>query len=362
MTIAGKFGKYLVRTSLNIERHLRQELIEITAKDLPELRFFQFGNHNARIIDSLTGKNDVKLTDMPHYNLAIHLVEDQENPKQTSIDAYREFFDKDEQGRAQKSESARDYFDLFRTGRLTPKRARLTRITPDGPFYIVDGNHRAAFSLALQRNLPATILPFDQIFRSFWFKQDDELDNLRGVPQYTISLHGNILIRGIRDDLDDRMSLIPEDVISSKKILDIGNSFGMNPITLVRAGAHSVKGIVGSKVKSNWSERFILLSGNFSNASVVPFYEADSAGIAESNFDTVFFAPGSDQPGNYERFVANGNYHSLIIECRPNGGLQEYEHILAGLKFRKRNLLGTLNTSAKKRVPTRELWLLERDI
>ncbi|MEM7461461.1 MAG: hypothetical protein AAF362_02135 [Pseudomonadota bacterium] len=361
MTVAGKFGSFLVRTNLKIEKHLRQNLIEIACSDLPELRFFQFRDHNAKIITRLAGKDDVKLADTPHFDLAVHLLQEQKNSGQDGADKYREYMDKDEAGKERKTASARTYFELFREGKIKPKRAVLTRLAPDGPLYFVDGNHRAAFSLALKRDLPAAILPLDQIFRSFWSKQEAEFDNQRGIPEFTISLDGNILVSGARDDLEKRLAMIPPDVIAHKNILDIGNSFGMNPIALVNAGSPSVKGIVRSKAKSNWSNRFILLSGNFSNASVVTSDEANSTGLAESTFDTVFLAPGSDRLGFYEEFVAKGNYRSLIIECQPNSGLQEYENILAGLKFRKRDQLGMLSTSATNKTPTRELWLLERD-
>ncbi len=362
MTVAEKFGRFLVRTNLKLEKHLRQNLIDIAFDDLPELRFFQFRDHNANVITRLAGKDDVRLADTPHYNLAVHLLQEQDNPGRNGADNYREYMDKDEDGKERKSASARTYFELFRKGKIKSKRAVLTQLAPGGPLYIVDGNHRAAFSLALRRDLPAVILPLDQVFRSFWSKQKGEFDNQRGIPEHTISMDGNILVRGVRDDLEKRMDMIPKEVISKKKILDIGNSFGMNPIALVKAGAHSVKGIVGSKGKSNWSNRFILLDGKFSNASVVTFDEADSTDLADSKFDTLFMAPGSDRLGYSEKLVANRNYRSLIIECQPNNSLQEYEHILANLNFSKREHLGTLNTSATKKVPTRELWLLEQGI
>ena len=356
------------KMALYLERKRRCEHVTLAGDDLCALRFFQFREANTPVLVRRAGKCDVLLKDTPHYAFASGLAQGDGNDT-CGESVYREYLDeawrqRSAEERQAQIQSFRRYFKGVADNQIRPKRAVLTRIDADGPYYVVDGNHRAAFALALNRPLRAEIWPFDLVFRRYGPRSLFYEINKLGKPYHTISYRGNTIIPGRRIDIEQRIELIPKKIIQGRRILDLGANIGMNAIAAKHGGAKSVTGIEISQGLADWANRFSVLEGFWPDVRVFQGDAADPELLKDQKFDAVFmmsiFAHVPDKIA-LASVVRDRGIKNVVFECHSGTSWRDYAKYFGDEFFSSEKLLGVLNASATSPVPDRELWLLSRN-
>ena len=81
------------------------------------------------------------------------------------------------------------------------------------------------------------------------------------MPYQSIYIDKNIVRNGRREDIYERLDLLPAGTLADKAVLDVGSNFGMNAIGAFKAGAREVTGLERSKWMTNFATRFSVLDG-----------------------------------------------------------------------------------------------------
>lgn len=114
----------------------------------------------------------------------------------------------------------------------------------DGKFLSVGGQHRAAISLYLNREVPAKVLKLDKYITKVANVPGSEFGmRSSGTPYHSLFYNGKELIKGRRRDTLKRMLMIDKKDIENKIILDVGCNIGAATVLASQYGAAKVWGI-----------------------------------------------------------------------------------------------------------------------
>lgn len=113
----------------------------------------------------------------------------------------------------------------------------------DNKWMIHHGNHRA--SICYYYGIEPKFIKYDLVEYLTIHSKNDELhygSAHRGMPYQSIFRNGELLVKGRRDDIIERMDLISSEDIVNKKIIDFGSNLGMSAIRSYELGAKEVVG------------------------------------------------------------------------------------------------------------------------
>jgi 2-polyprenyl-3-methyl-5-hydroxy-6-metoxy-1,4-benzoquinol methylase len=118
----------------------------------------------------------------------------------------------------------------------------------DGKKIIYDGNHRV--SIHLFHN---TKLKIDQINLEDYVYQIVKIDDVfygtknGGVPYQSINFQGHNILKGRRNDIEERISLIKDIDLQGKSVVDFGCNLGMSLLPIFDRGATDALGVEVNK-------------------------------------------------------------------------------------------------------------------
>jgi 2-polyprenyl-3-methyl-5-hydroxy-6-metoxy-1,4-benzoquinol methylase len=118
----------------------------------------------------------------------------------------------------------------------------------DGKKIIYDGNHRV--SIHLFHN---TKLKIDQISLEDYVYQIVKIDDAfygtknGGIPYQSINFQGHNILKGRRNDIEERISLIKDIDLQGKSVVDFGCNLGMSLLPIFDRGATDALGVEVNK-------------------------------------------------------------------------------------------------------------------
>lgn len=329
------------------------------------LRFYQFGESTARFFYERFGRTNITLEDSPHYRLARALTctaPDLAQAERYYIDyltASCKVLDGD---------AINSRLDRFKTGLESfesngPSRPVLTKLGSSDDYYIVGGNHRAAYAAALEQSVVCDLMPFRKAYESYSASSEFYGTGASGVPYQSVWFQEDILIQGRRVDAMDRLKLIPPGVLSNARILDIASNIGVSSILAARLGARECVGLEISQQMADTANRFSMFEGTYPVVSFRRFdLDVDRLDAAE-RFEIAFMFSiyrHLKDSAVLKEIVRRHVRNAVVFEAHPGDSESDYEPFFDSGLFRKIEKLGTLHQSTTKVKPLRQLWLLSR--
>lgn len=239
----------------------------------------------------------------------------------------------------------------------------LTRLVNGGPLYVVDGNHRVAIAAALGIEFTAELWPIDLAFLKFnrmpEFYGNGNLD----LPYQGLYIGKNECIAGRRNDLIERLTLIPSGVIVDQEVLDVASNVGVSSLLAHSMGAKNCLGIELSQQMVDVATRFAMFSGSYPMVSYRTINLDKQALLPQQTFDTAFMFSihdHLDDPSVLLRLADKHVRKFVVFEGHPGGVADNYINFLQSSMFAKVSELGRLNTSRFKADRSRVLWLCEK--
>jgi len=197
---------------------------------------------------------------------------------------------------------------------------------------IVDGNHRAAINAFLKKEAPEIkISVIDYIKKITENSAEFYGTKNKGIPYQTISDGGNILLKGRRSDLADRMKLIDKKDMAGKIVADIGCNIGMAAFMAVDNGAKESVGLDVSGKLVTAALRINVLFGK-----PCEFIKADFSKKQEIKADTAFAFSINAHINNNKMLAENlKNFNVVYFETHqgseiPREVVAEFEQEFRG--------------------------------
>jgi 2-polyprenyl-3-methyl-5-hydroxy-6-metoxy-1,4-benzoquinol methylase len=310
----------------------------------------------------------VEVSDTPHYALAMAINSANPNEVSKAEEFYRNYL-LASWGNDVPAESLRRRIDRFRDLFFAIKKDGLkkppilTYLTAGRPAYVVDGNHRVAIAAALGLTYEAEVWPLDLAFLRFnriaEFYGSGNLD----LPYQGIFVDGIECIAGRRNDLLDRLKMVPEKVLVGQEILDVASNVGVSSLLALSFGAKSCLGLEISQPMVDLATKFAMFSNRYPAVHYQKF-DLDNQILSPSeSFDTAFmFSIHSHlKDPSVLLKIAKFNVRKFIVfEGHPNAQLANYAAFLNSEIFGKVTELGRLHTSRFKKDDGRILWLCEK--
>jgi len=254
-----------------------------------------------------------------------------------------------------------EYVDMIsREGKLNSP-VLLTQIPGKEGLYLVDGNHRCSVACALGFSVPAKILNFQLAFDKFMRVDEFYGTKNRNMPYQSIFINRKIVRNGRRDDIYDRLDLLPRDILKQKTILDVGCNIGMNAIGAFKSGARKVVGLEASKMMVNFATRFAVFNDCYPDVEFRQFNVDRDMLPNDEKYDVAFMLSIHHHLKNQHmlaEIVKKNVVEAVIFEGHPNSRLSDYTEFLDAAELSKTFKVADLATSVFDRKHTRPLWIL----
>ena len=115
-----------------------------------------------------------------------------------------------------------EYIEIIaKAGRLSSP-AILTQIPGHEGFYVVDGNRRCAISSALGLQVQAHLLDFSEAYDRYMGVNAFYGTNNKNMPYQSVYVNRTVVRPGRRDDIYDRLGMLPSELLKQKTVLDVG--------------------------------------------------------------------------------------------------------------------------------------------
>lgn len=335
----------------------------IQPNDIINFRFYQFKTQTAEFFFKKYQKTNIYIKDTPHYHLARAWADNDPEEIQRSADFYTEYlecslgFGKNEI--SDKISKYRELFDLVKKSNIS-KKPVTTKLDKNSDIFIVDGNHRLSIAAALNLSVQTHEVPLRNAFEKFVKIPGFYGNSKTKMPYQSIYFGGELVIPGRRIDLEERLRMIPNDLIENKKILDVASNVGMSSIFAKRLGAAKCLGLEYSKEMASLATKFSMFEGLYPTVSFRQF-DVDANHLkCDEIFDTAFMFSIHDHlksPAGLIDLVKNHISTHVIFEGHPGHTESNYEYFFNSGIFDSITLLGALPCSASNQKRNRKLWL-----
>lgn len=331
--------------------------------DILNFRFYQFKTQTAEFFFNKYQKTNIYLRDTPHYQLARAWADN--NPEETkrSADFYTEYLECSlglgESESSDKISKYRELFDSVKKSNIS-KTPVTTKLSKNSDKFIVDGNHRLSIAAALNVSVQTYEVPLRNAFEKFVKIPGFYGNSKTKMPYQSIYFGGEIVIPGRRVDLEERLRMIPNDLIENKKIIDVASNVGMSSIFAKRLGAAKCLGIEYSKEMASLATKFSMFEGLYPAVSFRQFDVDVNHLKSDENFDTAFMFSIHDHlksPAGLIDLVKNHISSHVVFEGHPGHTESNYEYFFNSGIFDSITLLGALPSSASNQKRNRKLWL-----
>lgn len=341
---------------------------QLASSELGALNFYQFKTGTAQYFHNRLGQTSLQMKDTPHYALASAIVSGDPDALGPATAYYRDYLSASwAEAPANPKITARiAQFHAtvahYRTNGFQEAPALITLPTSSAP-YVVDGNHRVAVAAALGSPLKvehwapgAAFLKFNRV-REFYGTDK------RNMPYQSVYLNGEEVISGRRNDLKDRLAMIPSEAIVGCDILDVGCNVGMSSLLSHSLGARSCLGLEYSEAMVDIANRFSMFSGAYPTVSFRQF-DLNTDRLPEGRqFDTAFMFSIHDHltaPEKLAEIAARHVRRFVVFEAHPGGKARNYDGFLNSGLFEEVTKIGRLHTSRSRKDSSRSLWLCRK--
>lgn len=334
-----------------------------------DFRFYQLKQKTSEFFYKRIGRCDVEVRDTPHYALACAFANGSGSDAQKAEAFYRQYLEaswgEDNATTDRVDHKIKSFQNLFASIKefgLNNKPV-LTRLVDSGPAYVVDGNHRVAIAAALGISFTAELWPIDLVFLKFNSMPEFYGSGNLDLPYQGLYIGKNECIAGRRNDLIERLMLIPSDVIEDQEILDVASNVGVSGLLAYSMGARNCLGIELSQQMVDVATRFAMFSGSYPMVSYRTINLDKQALLPQQRFDTAFMFSIHDHlkdPSVLLRLADKHVRKFVVFEGHPRGVADNYTNFLQSGIFAKVSELGRLNTSRFKSDRSRILWLCEK--
>jgi len=332
--------------------------------------FFQFNYGNAQYFLQQNDMQHVYISDTPHYNVAKQSISNDSKKIVNAKNQYIEYlksswpsYDLDihQEKLDSKYKNYLEYIDKVSIeGKLnTP--VLLTKIPGKQGYYVVDGNHRCSIACALGISVPVKVLDFPSVFDQFMKVEEFYGTKNKNMPYQSIYIDKKIIRKGRRDDIYERLGLLPENILKQKTVLDVGCNIGMNAIASFKLGARKVVGLEISKKMVDFATRFAIFDECYPDVSFRQFNVDRDHLPKDEKYDIAFMLSIHHHLKNPHALaeIARKSVEKIVVfEGHPNTKLSDYKDFLDLVKFSKIDKIGDLSLSVFDRKPNRPLWIL----
>jgi hypothetical protein len=233
----------------------------------------------------------------------------------------------------------------------------------NGDFFVIDGNHRSAFALALGLDVRAEVWPVDLAFLRFAKIKGFYGTGSSGVPYQSIFLDEDEIITGRRRDIRERVGIIPKDVVRDQSILDVGSNIGMSAMAARSLGARACFGLETSSDMVDMASRLAMFSGMYPTVRFRQFDIDQDRLSPDQCYDTAFVFSvwrHLKRPDNLLRIAKDNVTKYVVFEGHPGTDRYEYRDFFDSGIFKTVSEIGTLSASGTNPSRNRALWLCEK--
>lgn len=345
--------------------------LPLEPQEIEKLRFYQFKATTAKFFYSRLNKTDIRVTDTPHYQLALALAENNPEKIAEAEQYYRDYIacswqTNDNDKISKRIDEFREHFQLFRDKKIPQDAPVLSQLSQSGDLFVVDGNHRTSFSAALKRQLKCEKWPLDLAFLNFSYSSRFYGSGHRNMPYQSVYLHFENVLQGRRDDVIKRLKMIPAEALQGATILDVASNFGMSSIIAKHMGANSCLGIEQAPDIVDYANRFAMFNGVYPDVEFRAF-DLDKDQL-EQNFKatTAFMFSIHDHLKHPEKLIDIARDHVskyVIFEGHPHGLRENYAAFFGSGLFKDIREIGRLSFSAhdEREAAGRILWICEKN-
>jgi len=329
--------------------------------EVNSFRFYQFRPSTAKFFVDRLARTDVRIADTPHLAFAAAL----ESGSPTTIDEAREFYRDYLQaswGRVPAEDiekRIKRFLKHFAHHRERGSKARpvITRIGND--YFVVDGNHRTAFGVALGRTVECEVWSMDLVYRHFARSQEFYGTGNRGIPYQTVYFRGEAIVPGRRSDTAERLSMVPRELLAGTSILDVASNIGMSSIMAVNMGAGSALGLEISQPMVWQAVRSAMFEDVYPKAQFRQF-DLDQDKLSPNElYDTAFMFSIYTHLKNPQVLHEIARSHvrkGVVFEGHPGTSRSDYAAFFDSGLFSRVEELGRLRVSVFKEERSRPLW------
>ncbi|MBU1695343.1 MAG: class I SAM-dependent methyltransferase [Verrucomicrobia bacterium] len=332
------------------------------------VRFYQFTKATAEFFFDRVGRTDIYVPDTPHFHLARALVGGSDQEIEAATTLYTDYLvaASETTGSMPREPGVAKFKRCLFDAQKRPQRTSpviLTQLAPGGEYFTVDGNARLAMALALGREIRVKVWPFDLAFMNFAPVTEFYGTQHNNRPYQSILFRQKIAIPGRREDTIERLRMIPGDLLSGARVLDIASNFGMTSILARSLGAASVLGLELSSNMVDLASRFAMLEGVHPEVQFRRFNIVTDALGEEERFDIGFmfsiFTHLSD-PQKLTRITERHIRKYVVFESHPGGKYETYKNFFDSGLFESVKEVGRLSRSVFMPEKTRVLWLCKK--
>ncbi|MEJ6783837.1 methyltransferase domain-containing protein [Aminobacter sp. Piv2-1] len=332
-----------------------------------QFHFYQFKASTADFFFRRLQRTNVQVVDTPHFALASALATGDKAAIATASDYYLDYLKAswatDDKNRIERRlADFRSHFEAYRASNKS-RPPILTRLEPNGSLFVVDGNHRTAFALALGRTIKAEIWPIDLAFLKYSHMKEYYGTGNRNLPYQSLFFNRQEIINGRRNDAIRRLQMIPSHVLNGSRILDVASNVGMSSLLARSLGAGSSLGLEISPAMVDVASRFAMFEGLHPTVEFRRFDVDNDTLPATETFDTAFmFSIYSHlrKPENLVRIARENVSRYVVFEAHPGHQKERYSSFFDSGLFRSVTELGVLPQSIFRQKPDRILWLCEK--
>lgn len=341
-----------------------------SSEEASKFLFFQFNSGNTQYFFHQDNKMHIHISDTPHYYVAKKSISGDNKRIEEAKNQYIQYLksswpsyglDTSQEKLEAKYRKYLEYIDLTAKSEKIINPVLLTRIPGKQGYYVVDGNHTCSTGSALGLPIPAKVLDFPSVFDKFM--QVDEFYGTanKNMPYQSIYIDKHVIRNGRRDDIYDRLNILPKEILEQKTVLDVGCNIGMNAIGAFKSGARKVVGLEASKMLVNFATRFAVLDECYPDVEFRQFDMDRDLLPNDEKYDVAFILSiylHLKKPQGLVEMVRKNVESVVILEGHPNTELNDYKDFLDAVQFSKTEKITDLATSIFDRKPSRPLWIL----
>lgn len=346
---------------------LNKKLITIDGEALANLNFYQFKKNTVEFFFKTINHTKIKISDIPHYKLAMALKSQDKVMIESAENFYYEYLksswpESKEDSILKKVQEFKETFNYYKTNGID-KKIVLTSLPLSSDLYIVDGNHRASIGCALGLSVNAVIIPPDLAFLKYSYTPEFYGSGSKYMPYQSIYINNSIVIDGRRNDLIDRLKILPKEVLEQKRILDVACNVGMSCLLAKDFGASTCTGLEISPEMVDVATRLSVFNDLYPDVNFHEFNIDNENLNQDLIFDTVFmFSIYSHlkNPSQLIKIAKNNVTKYVVFEGHPGGVLEDYQEFMKSGVFTRVTEIGRLHKSRFRKDSSRILWLCEK--
>lgn len=340
--------------------------------DVLNFQFFQYNTGNAQFFFAQGDAHPVSIEHTPHAQVARHIRSGDGAGQEMAERAYKDYLlaswpcygiSTHPKKIQAKYERFVELVELIQSTQQIPEPVLLTQLPGREDFFVVDGNHRCSIAAALQLPVEARVIDFPIIFDDFMRIDAFYGTSHRNLPYQSIYLDRQIVREGRRQDIYERLDMLPDGFLTGKSVIDLGCNIGMNAIGICQAGAAHVVGLEVNRQLVDYATRFAIFDGCHPQVRFEQF-DLDKDRLDNTKqFDIAFMLSVHHhlkRPENLATIAQANVNDAVVFEGHPGTSAEDYTGFFQAVQFAEVVQIGELSESIFNDKTTRPLWICRK--